>query len=156
VNVFGDSIWLSGIAMYQALNQRVRLCGGAWIDSPPLSYVVPDIGDVASVVASAAGELTTLTFTPVAPLGPYCGLYIFSTLAILGNRTPARSEFRLVNLAARALYPSGAEISASWKTRFPHESCPVGKYMDFFVAQLDLLTGAISPAVKLHCPITPD
>ena len=60
-NVFGDSITLSGVAFYAAVNQRVRLCGGAWIDDPPATFVVGDLGIMTVVATAAAGEYSSLS-----------------------------------------------------------------------------------------------
>jgi hypothetical protein len=153
VNVFGDSITLSGVAFFEAVNVRIRQCGDDWVDDPPSSFVVEDLGDVVVEAIDTAGTLA-VTVTAGRSLGCDEGLYVFSTPPILTARVPQRTDFRLVNTPATGLFASASDIVAPLTARFPDAAWPVGTAFSVLVACLNKSTGAISAAVKVDVVVT--
>lgn len=148
INVFGDSITLSGIAFYQAVNQRVRLCGGSWVDNAPLTFVVGDLGSI-TVVATAVGGVYTAFSVVCENALPYGGgLYVMLTRQIPAGRVVQKSEYRLVNQANRVVFASGVDFKADVNLRFPMSGIAAGESVGILVAGIDLTTGAIGPGVS--------
>lgn len=150
VNVFGDSITLSGIAMFQAVNQRLQLCGEAQLLNAPSSFVVPDLGGVTVAATLAAGLYTTLTLTPGRVLTYNEGLYVNWTPGLPPGVKIQKTDYRLVNTSASGLFLSAHDISAFVNGRFPGAPFPAGKQAGALVACLNAATGAISSAVSLN------
>lgn len=144
VNVFGDSNTLSGIAMYGAVNQRVQLCGGTFIDDAPASFVVDDLGDIL-VVCTAVSHVLALTLTCANPPAYYGGLYVFLTPPVIGSATSQKSDYRLVNHTPRAVFSSGVDFGPDVQDRFPLVEYSAGQKFGCRVAPISLQTGAIGP-----------
>jgi len=149
-NIFGDSITLSGIAMYQAVNQRVRLCGGSWIDNAPLTFVVGDLGTVTAVLTATAGEYATASVVAENALPYGGGLIIMLTPALAPGRVAQRNEFRMINQANRVVFASGVDWSADANLRYPMSGIAAGRHVELSAAPIDLTTGAVGPAVSLR------
>ena len=97
VNVFGDAITLSGIAMYQAVNQRLVLAGEAAILDAPSSFVVADLGAITTVHTVAAGIFSSLMLTPSRALLYAEGLYVFLTPGLPPGVKIQKTDYRLIN-----------------------------------------------------------
>jgi hypothetical protein len=148
VNVFGDSLTLSGVAMYQAVNQRVRLCGGGWIDDAPLTFVVGDLGTVTIVATATGGTYATCSVVAENALPYGGGLYVEMTVQIPPGRVVQKNDYRLVNQANRVVFASGVDFAADANLRFPLSGVAAGNLIGFRVAAIDLSTGAIGPGVS--------
>jgi len=149
LNVFGDSITLIGVAMYQALNRRNRECGEAWIDDAPATFVVEDLGDIAvSLTVSNLGALSG-TITTGRSLYPPEGLYVFMTPPLPGNRQPANSDFRLINNQDEGLIASAGPLATYVAARWPLQTWAAGDRVALKVAALNPDTGAISAPVTI-------
>ena len=153
-NVFGDSLILSGIAIFQAVNRRARQCGEDWIDDVPLTFNVQDLGAVAATVTIDAGLPTTATLTPTSPMYGGIGLYVFSTLPARWTQKPQRPDFRLVNNPTDGLIASADDFSAQLITRFPAANWITGQFVHMRVQALDPNTGASSAPVALKIELT--
>ena len=154
VNVFGDSIILSGIAMFNAVNQRVRLGGGDWIDDPPLTFIVEDLGTITATITGTGGDPSVAEVeTSRVPSYPE-GLYIFVAPPTGSSRRPARSDFRLINTEDTGVFTSGESLVAALKARFPDMGWSAGAKCAVYVAALNLTTGAISNAVALNVVVS--
>ena len=154
VNVFGDSIVLSGIAFYNAVNQRVRLCGGAWIDDAPSSFVVGDLGSVTVAVTAAAGSFTACSVVTENAVPYGGGLVIWMTDVIPAGRKVQKSQYRLVNQANRVVFASGVDFGSDANLRFPETPVGSGDVIGFLVAAIDLTTGAIGPGVSARVVVS--
>jgi hypothetical protein len=149
INVFGDSITLSGIAMYMAVNQRLLLVGSPIIDDSPSSFVVADLGAVTVAATIAAGLFTALSITPGRTLVYNEGLYVFWTPGLPAGRKIQKTDFRLVNDADSGLITAGEEIKDIVNGRFTGAPWTAGLQYGCLVAALNTQTGAISSAVSL-------
>jgi hypothetical protein len=149
VNVFGDSITLSGIAMYQAVNQRLQLCGLPPLADAPSSFTVPDLGAVTVASTIVAGQFTALSITPGRVLTYNEGLYVFWTPGLPPGVTIQKTDFRLVNNPTSGLFTSGEDIKTYVNGRFDGAPWTTGKQYGCMVAALNEITGAISSAISL-------
>lgn len=147
INVFGDSITLSGIAMYQALNQRLQLVGAVPLSSPPSSFVVADLGSVAVAATIAAGLYTALSLVPGRVLAYNEGLYVMWTPGLPVGRKIQNTDFRLTNNAISGLFTSGEDIHTYVNTRFTGAPWTAGKQWGALIAALNTQTGAISAPI---------
>lgn len=149
VNVFGDAITLSGIAMYEALNQRCRLCGESYIDDPPTTFAVEDIGTVDVALTAAGADPLTATVTCTRVLEYDEGLYIFFTPPFTGGAKIQKADYRLINSEDSGLIASGESLVSILMARFPSMSWQVGAKFGILVAALNRTTGAISNGVAV-------
>lgn len=150
VNVFGDAIILSGIAMYEAINQRLRLAGEEWIDEPPLTFVVEDIGAVTLMLTGTGGDPASATIACQRVLTYDEGLYVFFTVPFTGGRRPQKSDYRLINTNLTLLFDSGESLVTALVARFVGQGWDVGQKISVMVAAMNRLTGAMSAAVTVN------
>lgn len=148
VNVFGDSITLSGIAMFNAVNQRLQLCGEAVLLDAPSSFVVADLGSVALTKTIVAGVYTVCSLLPARTLLYAEGLYVFWTPGLPPGVKIQKTDYRLVNSAVSGLFTGGESISAFVNGRFAGAPWTTGKQYGIMVAALNAQTGAISSALS--------
>ena len=147
LNVFGDSITLSGIAMYQAVNQRLALCGEAVLAVPPSTFVVADLGTITVAATVAAGLWTTLTVTPGRTLLYNEGLYVFMTPGLPPGVRVQRTDYRLLNSPVTTLFLAATNLATPVSLRLPGPLWPVGKQYSLLVACMNAGTGAISAPI---------
>jgi len=154
VNVFGDSIVLSGIAMYMAVNQRVRLCGGSWVDDAPQTFVVGDLGTLTVVATASAGEYTAVSVVceNAVPYGG--GLIIMMTEKVPAGRLVQKNQYRMINQANRVVFASGVDFSADANLYFPLSGIVAGDIVGFLVSAIDLTTGAVGPGVSQRVTVS--
>lgn len=155
VNVFGDAITLSGIAMYQSVNRAILQVGKPVIDSVPITFTVPAVLSVAPLPVAAAGVLTTLAQTTVATGAmPANGtLYVFATPPMSPGVRPQKSDYRLINPATFGAITLTTAFLADYNLRFATPAVVVGQVIGFRVAILDWSTGAIGSGVTVVVPI---
>jgi hypothetical protein len=149
INVFGDSIQLSGIAMYEAVNVRVRLCGGDWIDDAPSSFVVADPGGAVVTSTIVDGAFTALSVVAGRALEYNEGLYLWITPGRPGGVKIQKTDFRLMNTAESGTFTSGEELKEFANGRFTGTPWGAGQQWGMMVAILNTVTGAISSAVSV-------
>jgi hypothetical protein len=155
VNVFGDTIMLSGIAMYEAVNQRLRLCGCAWVDDAPQTFIVDDLGEITVAVSATVGHSLAAMITVENPTPYGGGLYVFTTPPLLGSAKPQKNMYRLINLANKVLLSSAVDFGAEMQDRFPDQVWSSGQKINMLIAGIDGLTGAIGPGRSVPVTIVP-
>lgn len=148
-NVFGDSILLSGIAMFEACNRRIRQVGEPWIEDPPATFVVEDLGLLTAVITAAGGVPTVATIEVGGTMYAPTGLYIFSTVPGAWTRKAQRADYRLVNNPTTGLYASLEDFAADLITRFPDAVWTAAQFVHLRIQALDPLTGAASAPVAM-------
>jgi hypothetical protein len=153
VDVFGDSIILSGVAFFQATNKRNRQVGEDYIDDAPPGWNVDDLGSVAPVITAAGGIITEASLTPTRTLYAPEGLYVFATPPILGARTPQRNNYRLINTQDSGLYASGFDFKDDLNARFGSQPWAAGDKVAILVAALNPDIGNISHAIALEVTV---
>lgn len=145
VNVFGDAITLSGIAMYQAVNRAILQIGKPYLDDPPTDFSAPAVNSCVPVPLETANVLDTLaqTTTLTEALGASQTLYVFATAPLPPGRQPQKNEFKLINPFAYALVGLTTSFYADYIARLSNPGVSVGQKIWFRVAVLDWSTGAV-------------
>lgn len=154
VNVFGDSIQLSGIAMFEAVNRSIRQIGADWIDDPPDTFAVADLGDTAAVITAAGGIPTDAQITIGRALEYAEGLYVFATNPAPWTQKVQKTDFKLVNTPASGLYDVSADFSDDLILRMPGQVWTTGQNTNLKIMAMSSLTGARSAPVVLKVQLT--
>jgi hypothetical protein len=156
VNVFGDSITLSGISMYQSVNRAVAQVGKPYLDDPPGTFNSPAV--ITSVIAGTvtAGVLSALTnATTIADALPTDGtLYVFATPPLPPGVTPQKSDFRLINSLTYSAITLTTALLTAYNDRFNTPGVAVEQLIWFRVAVLDWSTGAIGVGVTVAATLS--
>lgn len=153
-NVFGNSITLTGLAMYNRLNQVLLQIGAAVISDPPVAYSVEQLpGATALSVDSDGGELDVILTTAAGSVSSATSYYIFATPGLAPGKTPNQSLYRFV-----AAMPAGSSIGGSidittpYQTKFGLPSAGTQVWCD--VAQVNNETGALLTGVPISTIVT--
>jgi hypothetical protein len=149
LNVFGDSILLSGVAFYEAANARLAQCGQAYVDDAPESWTVEDLGTVSIALTIDAGHLKTVT-TIGRELTEDEGLFVLVTPPITVDRKLQRNQFVLVNSAADDVFAVADDMGQDIEARLPGHTYAVADEMAFLVAAINTATGAMSVPVQFR------
>lgn len=147
INVFGDAIILSGVAMYQAVNRRNGQIGEAYIDDAPASWTVEDIGTATIVITAAAGILTVFTIAVGRALEADEVLYIFATPPLIGARSVQNNDFRLLNTPTTGGGTLPFAHPAWLQTRFDPIIWVAGNRLAVRVQAINTVTGGSSAPV---------
>jgi len=143
VNVFGDAITLSGIAMFQAINRMELQLGHALISDPtaivPTSPITPGASAVVTETDSAIDEITAIVAGNLA-VGE--NLYIFATLPLAPALTPQKTDYRLLNIDSGQQPVILTDLVALYNARFNTPYAPVGHKISFSVRVVDPDTGS--------------
>jgi hypothetical protein len=116
VNVFGDSVILSGVAAFQLVKARLAMVGVAPSGSVPGSWVVTDPG-VPTLVAELTGAVLELTVTAENALTGDEAWFIAWTRSQPASRKPQLADFLNVNLVALAEIADAADHGPAYVTR---------------------------------------
>lgn len=144
-NRLGETIYLSGQAMFNKLNQNLISAGQSAITTPPL-YSVPT-APVTGTAACAIGAGThTVAYTPT-PVPAGVVFQIWATPGQSLGRTSVKGKFRLVaNVAAAAASP--ANIKNPYQTIF---GAPVvGATIWYQIKAVNITTGVESPVIQFN------
>ena len=113
-NHFGDSVTLSGMALYQRLNSNIVKVGGTVIAGPPLQVAVPSVDDL--VIATCTTLVMTASFTPT-PIGADEVIFWEATRPLSAGVSFVQNEYR----ACGQVDPEGvspAEIFSDYEAVF--------------------------------------
>lgn len=151
VNIFGDAITLSGIAMYQAVNRAIGQVGKDYIDDPPDTFSSPSVMSATIAGTITAGVLSALTNTTVlSDALPADGtLYVFATPPLPAGVRPQKSDFRLLNPATYTLLGLTTALLTVYNDRFSTPGVTTSRQIAFRLACLDWSTGAIGVGVNV-------
>lgn len=156
VNVFGDSITLNGIAMYQSVNRAVLQVGKPYIDDPPTDFNVPAVLSSAIAGTVTAGVLSALTQATVAsdtPPSDYT-VYVFATPPLGAGVTPQKTDFRLINASPYSAITITTALLAAYNARFSTPGLTVDNQVWFRLALLDWSTGAIGTGITVRAVLS--
>lgn len=156
VNVFGDAITLSGIAMYMSVNRAVGQVGGAYIDDPPDTFAVPSVVSSTIVVALSGGVVSAMTQNTVVSeaLTGDQGVYIFATPPLPPGVRPQRSDFRLINSPDSGLAAINSDLAAMYNERFVTPSLTPTRAIWFRLVILDPVTGCVGVGVTIQADMS--
>ena len=99
-NVFGNSITLTGLQMYQSVNRNLNTIGETPIDDPPPNLDVDGILTL-SAVADASAHTIAVTFTAT-PLGADDVLAVYASGPQNAGRSFFGSKLKLIKYGAAA------------------------------------------------------
>lgn len=156
VNVFGDAITLSGIAIYKAVNQALGLIGKPFVDDPPGVFFSPAVVSSAIAGTVTAGVLSALTQVTVlsdsAPTN--FQMYIFATPPLPAGVTPQKSDFRLIVPATYSHIGLTTALLGAYNDRFNTPGVAVEQLIWFKLAVLDWDTGALGVGVTVQAALS--
>lgn len=147
VNVFGDSIVLSGIAFFQAANKRLVQIGFPAVAEAPADWDVIPPGAIAPVLSSdGAGNVSLLINPTTAPDVATDIAYLFATQKIGNGAQPQRNQYRLINTFDGDSPDDTFDWGPLFKARFDDYVPQNGDKIGILYAYFDSLNGAISVA----------
>lgn len=155
VNVFGDAITLSGIAMFMAVNRPILQCGFAQISDPPVDFSAPAVLDMVPVLSSTDGVLDVAVLAPIFSVAPTVTqtLYIWLTGVIPPGRTVQKTDFKLINPPFNTIILPVTDLATMILSRLPG-AYVVGTRLFARMAVLDTLTGALGVPLTAQVIIT--
>lgn len=144
-NRVGASIQLSGLAMYNRLNQVLLQIGAAPITDAPSDLSVPPIADSTGAEAESGPPEIAVT-TDAQIVSPGVKYYIFATGALAAGRTPPTSAFRFMGAYSAVALAVIVDITTQWVAAFG--TTVTGSVVGISVAKVNITTGALSPAIR--------
>jgi hypothetical protein len=144
VNVLGASIILTGLAMFNKLNQVLAQIGMDMELNPPSDLTVPLLAPVTG--ASADSDSNVIALQTVAQSVVAGGAYyIRATGALAPGKTPPTSAYRFMGSFPAVAAAVVVDFSAVWEATFGNiiEKQAIG----ISVQTVNTATGALSPAV---------
>lgn len=147
VNVLGASIIVSGLAMYNKLNQVLSSIGFPNISDPPADLSVPTLAAIDGVVSVSGTQHVTIN-TEIQAVVADASYYIFAAPPMAAGKTASSSDFR----ALAAFGPSAAavaiEVGSQFIARFG--AFIAGQSISVMVATVNTASGAVTPALKYN------
>src|SRR5437660_7275288 len=151
INVFGDSIILSGIAFFGAAMKRLQQLGFPIFDVPPSVWSCDPPGVIAPVMAvDGVGNVSLLINPANAPSGGGITAYLFATPVLAPGVTPQNTDFRLVNSIDGTIRDNTYDFGTAYKARFGGLVPNVGDKIAIKYAYLDTDTGCLSVPSELN------
>lgn len=151
VNVFGDSIIISGLAAYQQLNSVLGTIAMPLISDPPTDKSVIPLVPLDNLIASASTgfvQVSTLTQTTV----PTSQWYVFATPNLQPGITPNKTFYRFVGSYVSMATSTTFDLTSNWQAIF---GVPIaGKKIWAIVATVNTDTGALLPGTKLSVTVS--
>jgi hypothetical protein len=147
INIFGDSINLSGIAFFQAANKRLQQLGYPMYADAPTTWDVVPPGAIAPVISVDGVGNINMTINPATP--PSAGTtiaYLFATPKIPNGALPQKNQYRLVNTFDAAAPDDTFDWGPDYATRFFPYVPAANDRIGILYAYFDTLTGALSVA----------
>jgi hypothetical protein len=145
VDVFGNSIVLSGMAMMQSLNQVLAQILEPPITDAPVDMSVPALATPTGLTADVATpKLTVATSTQAVVAGAL--YYIFATGGMQAGKTPQRNQYRFLTTHAATAAATAIELISPWEAAWGD---PItGQRVSVIVATVNTATGATTPGLK--------
>lgn len=156
VNVFGDAITLSGIAMFQAINRALGQIGKPYLDDPPVDFSTPSVISATIAGVITAGVLTALTnATVLSDTSPGSfTLYVFATPPLPPGVTPQKSDFRLVNPFTYSQLGLTTALLTAYNDRFDTPGVTSSQLIWFQVACFDWSEGCLGVGLTVAATLT--
>jgi hypothetical protein len=151
VNRLGASIVLSGLAMYNKLNQVLAQLGSAPELDPPADLSVIPLAPVLSLAVDRTADTITLT-TAAQAVTAGSKYYIFATPAVAGGKKPPASAYRFLEAHAATAAAVVIDITTAWQAAFG--DWVVGQAIGVTVATVNVATGATTTPVVFNAVST--
>lgn len=143
VNVFGDTMLLSGIAMFVRLNTNLLMVGGTRIDTPPASLVVQSL-------TASNPTIVAQTSVAVGASGPALladeKILFWATPALPAGRFYVNREYVTIHVGAAVA--ASYDVTAAWESRFGTIPQTSGQIFWSLAQIINSVTGAASPVVR--------
>ena len=140
VNVFGDQVLLSGIAMYESCNMATVLCAEDAIDDAPLMFSIEDLGTL-NLTATVTGNVPTLGVGIGRVLTGEEAGYVFATPPLSGGRSVQRSDLRLISVPPYFQDHAPFVLGPALVKRFPDVVWDVGQRIGLLIGAFNFKTG---------------
>lgn len=145
INVFGDSVFLSGHAMYVQINARNIALGKTPVDSPVTPWSVYSPVSLTLVAENTADALTKFTFAIGRAMEATELLLCSATPLIDPGRTAQKTQYKLLNVLGAATYTATpVDVFADYNSRYGALSIDVGAVIACKIQVLDFASGAVS------------
>lgn len=149
-NIFGDSVKLTGIALYAKLNSVLQRIGQTIHDTVPTSFGVSGLSGV-SMVADVSDNWIKVSFTPL-PTGTGQRLLVYTTTALPAGRNPTKSDFSLLTDVIGTT-TSPYDIRALWEARYGL-TITAGKKIGVKLQLIDTTSGVVSSPIYTSAIVT--
>lgn len=154
-NVFGQSKQLSGMAMMMSLNQVLLQIGAAIITDAPADLSVPALAAlVPGTFAPGAGTppngISVNTVAQAVEAG--AKWYTFATGPLAAGKTAGQSDYRYVGAYAAVAAATAVDMDPGYAAAFPGAGL-AGQNVSVLVATVNVLTGAVTPALRFDAPL---
>lgn len=146
-NVFGASIIVSGIAMYQRLNQVLKVIGQPTIADAPSDLSVPELAAVTGVGADSTTPIIQLTTDPQAVVAG-ANYYVFATKCLPPGRNPTTGDYRFIGVFPAVAAADDVSILAAWTATFG--GLTSGSVVGVAVSTVNTTTGALTPGLRFQ------
>jgi len=147
VDVFGDTMQLSGINTYLRLNQILKQVGSVAIDVPPADLNVTSLLTVTATIVAATSY--DVAFTPT-PLAVNERSYVWSSGPVPNGKEFTKNLYRQITSGVTNASPTNAQ--GAYTTRFG--TSVVGQRISTLVSVVNIATGAVSPGLKTLSTVT--
>lgn len=145
VDVFGAAIILSGIAMFQRLNQVLANIGETLITDAPADLSVPAIAAALSLAVDAsAPSITVTTDTQAVVTG--AAYYVFATRPLPPGRIPQKSDYRYIATIPPVAAATDFDIATAYAAIFG--PWIAGAVVGVLTATVNEQTGAVTPGIS--------
>jgi len=145
VNVLGASIILSGIAIFQSLNQVLSQIGSAQITDPPTDLSVPALAATSGITATSSDQTLSITTAAQAVVAG-AEYYVMATGPLAPGKTPQTSDFRYLGAFPPTAALEIVILSAAWIAKFG--ALVAGNVIGVRVATVNTVSGALLPAIS--------
>jgi hypothetical protein len=147
-NVFGNTITITGLAMYNRLNQILLQIGASIILDPPVAYSVVQAPSIGSLVIDEAGP--QYTFTKNAGLMDVTtDYYVFATSGLAVGKTPNQNLYRFIGaFHTTASVSTDISIASQYEAVFGIPAVGTQVWAD--IAQVNNTTGAVLTGVVVQ------
>ena len=142
VDIFGNAMTLSGIAMYTRLNGIILNAGSALIDTPPADLEVGGLLTL-TVTATAGPSVVSIAYTGT-PLAAGTKLYIWASGGLNAGRHFFKPNLRFLGVSAAA-QASPFVATSLYTDKFG--DLIAGTAVGFLVGVCDPTKGAVSPGI---------
>lgn len=148
-DVFGNSVTISGMNYYIALNQRLAQIDEALITMPPSSLAITPIPiDPSAMIADPSIPSITYEQTAVGTTGLL--FYVFGAKPLPAGRKVTKSDYRYIGHVAQSTssFPAAKEVGSLYTAVFG--SFLAGQSVNLLVATIDPTSGVVTVGQPLQ------
>ena len=151
INTLGASIIISGLAMYNKLNQVLAQIGGTQLLAPPVDLSVPALAAITGAI-SASGAGTVELQTDAQSVEAGAAYYVFATRPMAAGKTATTSDYRFVASVPAVAAAVVVDISAAYIALFG--AIGEGASIGVQGGTVNTVSGAVTPALRFNIQAT--